>query len=385
MLRMYFLFTVLAVSLSACGEPDSVAACPKEGATRVAACGFCGMVSEMCTNGAWKAQSECLGQAECAAATVEKEAGPMCGTQARTCDATCHWGAWIESKKGTGECGAGTERTAQLDCGEGYFRKQKCSDTCGWTTVAGECTDACGGKIRRTSPAEAEEICIPAGPFIRGAEIPLDQNPGTLPVREVTLSAYYIDRYPVILARYKDCMQAGRCSTPFYVGFTEAPYHPVINVTWEQAKDFCQWDGRRLLTEAEWEKAARGPAPRAPWFVWDDENKYRCDLFRSAACGAICPSDGTSPTDRYDSLPGTKSYYGVEMLMGGGPQWVSDYYDETYYAQDDSLIDPQGPPTGNEHVSRGMLRCVSKNSDRVVTRNIGGYAVRCGRSADAKE
>ena len=89
---------------------------------------------------------------------------------------------------------------------------------------------------------------------------------GGLPLHTVTLSAYSIDKYEVTIARYYACINAGVCSEPDIHRCGEHPYfsdstytdYPVICVDWEQARTYCAWDGKRLPTEAEWEKAARG-------------------------------------------------------------------------------------------------------------------------------
>ncbi|MFH0899716.1 MAG: SUMF1/EgtB/PvdO family nonheme iron enzyme, partial [Pseudomonadota bacterium] len=263
------------------------------------------------------------------------------------------------------------------------YRKEVCSDKCIWEGAGGECVDGCGGGARRTEPEDREEICIPAGPFVRGSE----EDEYATPVREVYVSSYYIDRFPVTYRRLKQCIDAGRCPTPeSYLAPVdlekpEMVDHPVRTLSWDEAKTFCEWDGgRRLLTEAEWEKAARGPAPRQQLYPWDGDG-LRCDLFKNKDCGCtLLPTESYS--EPYYALPGTRSYYGVEMLLGGGDQCVLDFFDPEYYSRDDSLIDPMGPAEGVVHVARGVYRCEATAANHVTTRDERGWAcsIRCGRS-----
>jgi len=257
---------------------------------------------------------------------------------------------------------------------------EDCSAECAWVTSA--CVDACGDTAR-TTPWDAEDVCVPAGPFIRGSNT---RSADSDPQSEVTLSSFYIDRYPVTYARYAACMDAGVCTLPsaaVEARLTDPATAavPVQDVTADQARVFCEWVDRRLPTEAEWEKSARGPAPRTYLYAWGSDTP-RCSLIPTRGCpGVTTPSDFMI-ADRVDAFPGTASYYGMDMVIGA-QTWVSDRYGGEYYADLASLVDPRGPVTGDLRVARGMPRWFSRNAipDRFFQLPESGSmrSIRCAR------
>jgi formylglycine-generating enzyme required for sulfatase activity len=112
----------------------------------------------------------------------------------------------------------------------------------------------------------AEMAYVPAGEFIMGSD---EGRANERPAHTVYLDAFYIDKTEVTNAQYRKCVEAGACSQPYDTGWYNDPNraeHPVGWVDWNQANAYCQWAGKRLPTEAEWEKAARGTDGRTyPW------------------------------------------------------------------------------------------------------------------------
>jgi formylglycine-generating enzyme required for sulfatase activity len=200
----------------------------------------------------------------------------------------------------------------------------------------------------------AEEILIPAGSFQMGCD---SRNPAETcysdeqPLHTVNLSAYYIDKYEVTNARYKACVDAGGCTAPESVNSSiRSPYYgtsiyadyPVLHVTWNQASTFCAWTGKRLPTEAEWEKAARGSIDTRK-YPWGD-SAPNCTKSNHKA---LCVGD----TSRVGSYSSGASPYGVMDMSGNVREWVNDWYDENYYSVSPTT-NPQGPATGTFRVQR---------------------------------
>jgi formylglycine-generating enzyme required for sulfatase activity len=188
-------------------------------------------------------------------------------------------------------------------------------------------------------------VLVPEGDFLRGSDLGL---PDTRPSRPIYLGSFWIDQYEVTNDQYRQCVQAGVCSLPKdqeTFDETEFGSYPVNNVTWLQARAYCRWKGRRLPTEAEWEKAARGVDGRR--YPWGDDVALAHALLRTH--GTDQKRQGILPVG---SLPDTASPYGVGDLAGNVWEWVSDWYAEDYYAMAPAR-NPQGPIHGTFRVLRG--------------------------------
>ncbi len=153
------------------------------------------------------------------------------------------------------------------------------------------------------------------------------------PARLAVLDPYYIDRYEVSNQDYAEFMKSTNSAAPAYWDDPRLtnPKQPVVGVNWFEAKAFCEWSGKRLPTEAEWEKAARGPlGNRYPWGDQLDPAKANYGKNHKA----------TVPVD---ANPEGASYYGVYHMAGNVFEWVADWYDPTYYQKTSQVLNPTGP------------------------------------------
>ncbi len=192
-----------------------------------------------------------------------------------------------------------------------------------------------------------EMVYVPEGTFVMGSD-DSDADDDEQPVRNVYLDAYWIDKYEVSNAQYALCVEAGECTKPSssssntgdsYYGNPRYDNYPVINVNWHQASTYCTWAGGSLPTEAEWEKAARGPNGNK--YPWGDESPS-CSLTNYGYC--------KGDTTAVGSYPEGASYYGALDMAGNVWEWVNDWYGP-YNANDTN--NPTGASTGDFRVLRG--------------------------------
>lgn len=198
-----------------------------------------------------------------------------------------------------------------------------------------------------------EEVFVSAGMFLMGCAgdlFPGGCDNDTKPVHGVYLDAFYIDRTEVTNAQYRGCVAAGVCSPPIADKsatrsnyFTDPRYdnYPMINVDWQRARAYCQWVGKRLPTEAEWEKAARGTdLRRYPW----GNQPPTCALTNFKGCKGDTVAVG--------SYPEAASPYAALDMAGNVSEWVNDVYASRYYPNS-SYYNPQGPGDTGKHLVRG--------------------------------
>ena len=185
-----------------------------------------------------------------------------------------------------------------------------------------------------------EMVSVPAGEFTMGCDA-RSCGGDEQPQHAVTLAAFEIDRTEVTQAQYTACIADGACEPPSCDWVCDQPDLPAGCVTWAQAKAFCGWAGKRLPTEAEWEKAARGDAGGT--YPWGDDAPS-CARANMAGC-----ADGLLPVG---SAPDGASPYGALDMAGNVVELVADWYDAGYYATSPST-DPEGPATGTRYSGRG--------------------------------
>ncbi len=193
-----------------------------------------------------------------------------------------------------------------------------------------------------------ELVYIPAGEFLMGAP-PSEHglNEDELPQHSIYLDTFWISKTQVTNAMFTACVNAGICN--YSVSHTTNPHyldplyanHPVVYISWEMAQIYCHWTGGCLPTEAEWEKAARGPDGAR--YAWGE------DLPRLKF---VNTNNEYGTTTAAGIFPYGKSYYGVYDMGGNVREWVYDWYDPAYY-QNTPERNPMGPLTGEKRVLKG--------------------------------
>jgi formylglycine-generating enzyme required for sulfatase activity len=195
-------------------------------------------------------------------------------------------------------------------------------------------------------------VFIPGGEFSRGRnydwpDTRLAWYPNPLkddtPVRKLHIDPFYMDEAEVTNERYAAFVKAARHKPPYHwfkgeIAKGQEKY-PVVNVSWDDASAFCAWEGKRLPTEAEWERACRGVAEGRmyPWGDTDPTAKQAVFNLDSGAA-AVCTKE--------------RSYFGLCDIIGNVWEWTADWYDRNYYEVAPER-NPTGPDKGIYRVLRG--------------------------------
>lgn len=189
----------------------------------------------------------------------------------------------------------------------------------------------------------APAVMIPAGTFIWGDD-------AESPRRELFVEAFYLDKHEVTVARYGDFLKAtGNVRPPDEWQTVDPKSHaalPVVGVDWQDANRYCQWASRRLPTDAEWERAARGTDERT--YPWGNEppsaeharfaKNYQNSVYQDGVAAVGVHPKGASP-------------FGIDDLSGNAWEWVADWFTESFSRTD--TRNPKGPASGTDKVLRG--------------------------------
>jgi sulfatase modifying factor 1 len=281
-------------------------------------------------------------------------------------------------------------------------------------------------------------VSLPGGTFRMGSERPEAwPSDGERPVREITLSPFAIAPYAVTNQAFAEFVaatayvtdaerygwsfvfelllsarMAARCelraaATPWWCAIEgvswrhpEGPdssvrrrgHHPVVHVSYNDAVAYCEWDGCRLPTEAEWEYAARGGLDQAR-YPWGDEppdagDTWRCNIFQGEFPDRDTGEDGyrgTAPVDAYAA-----NAYGLHNMVGNVWEWMADRFSARHSRR--ARRDPTGPAVGSDRVTRGgSYLCHDSYCNRYRTSarmalapdsSAGNVGFRCARDAD---
>ncbi|MBS4210186.1 formylglycine-generating enzyme family protein [Bacillus sp. FJAT-50079] len=286
-------------------------------------------------------------------------------------------------------------------------------------------------------------VHIPGGEFLMGSEESnAISSDGEGPIRKIRIQSFYMDQYAVTNSRFAAFIKDTGYKTdaeefgwsfvfnrflskeasknikeldtgiPWWSAVDGACWsrpegwgssiedrmeHPVIHVSWNDAVAYCQWAGKRLPTEAEWEYAARGGLIQKR-FPWGDElypnGLHACNIWQGEFPNNNKGSDGYIGTAPVDSF--YPNHYGLYNMVGNVWEWCQDWFSPSYHLHD-RTNNPQGPPFGEMRSMRGgsylchesycyryRVAARSANAPNNTTGNLGFRCVQNGNKDDAK-
>ena len=303
------------------------------------------------------------------------------------------------------------------DCPLGGCGDDGCGGICGDCGPLEECTTLPDGEQVCT----AEMVPIPAGTFwmgcnsCPGSTVADDScDPDEHPYHPVHLNDYELDRTEVTMLQYGACAAAGACgnlwagSPNCTWGDLEAGDHPANCATWAQAADYCAWAGKRLPTEAEWEKGARGGCEHngEESGCKDESRAYPWGNAQATCSEAIFQGCGVKTEAVCSKSPAGDSPYGLCDMAGNVSEWCADWVADDYYCEGEAAdgqgvcaecgdwpgaplpwSEPLGPATGTLRIRRGGAFVSSNHSIRVSNRStlepdglFDDMGFRCARS-----
>jgi len=202
---------------------------------------------------------------------------------------------------------------------------------------------------KTSTPNVDAMVRVPGGTFSMGCDSSIPQYPCSWnnyhqdePVRQIWIDSFAIDKYEVTNSEYKRCVDAGKCQPPRHTIYYDDPNEalsPVVFDSWWDAQDFCGFEGKRLPTEAEWEKAARGSLDTR-LYPWGNEEPT-CERVYHRFFEYKCSHTYDHP-QKVGTRPTGASPYGAHDMAGNVFEWVHDRYDVWYYNYG-PLVNPQGP------------------------------------------
>jgi sulfatase modifying factor 1 len=203
-------------------------------------------------------------------------------------------------------------------------------------------------------------VYIEPGPFTMGSDLP-SAKPNAKPAHKVELNAYWLYQNEVTNKQYLAFVQQTNHAEPAQWKQTGGypagrDKFPVVSVSWDDADAYCRFAGKRLPTEAEWEKAARG----VHQLIWPWGNEWDSDKANGA-------NQGAATLQEVGSHPAGRTPYGADDMAGNAWEWVQDWYDADYYSVS-PLTAPTGPALGQTKIMRGGAWPDDPNQLRTFTR-----------------